>query len=34
VRRIPDAGQQGHAEEYLLWALAGKPEGCGPLVRC
>ena len=32
VRRIPDAAQQGYAEEYLAWALAGKPEGCQPLL--
>jgi hypothetical protein len=34
VRRIPDAAQQGYAEEYLVWTLAGKPERCSPLLRC
>jgi hypothetical protein len=34
VRRIPDPAQQGYAEEYLVWALAGKPQGGGPLMRC
>ena len=34
VRRIPDAPQQGYAEEYLAWALAGKPEGRQPQLRC
>ena len=33
VRRIPDAPQQGYAEEYLVWTLAGKPERCSPLLR-
>ena len=32
VGRIPDAAQQGYAEAYLAWALAGKPEGCQPLL--
>jgi hypothetical protein len=34
VRRIPDTAQQGYAEEYLVWTLAGKPDGCSPLLRC
>ena len=34
VQRIPDAAQQGYAEEYLAWALAGKPEGRQPQLRC
>ena len=34
VRRIPDEPQQGYAEEYLVWTLAGKPDGCSPLLRC
>ena len=33
VRRIPDAPQQAYAEQYLVWTLAGKPEGCSPLLR-
>lgn len=33
VRRIPDTAQQGYAEEYLLWCLMGRPEGCGPRLR-
>ena len=34
VRRIPMDAQQSYAEEYLLWALAGKPPGSAPLLRC
>ena len=25
---------QRYAEEYLVWTVAGKPEGCSPLLRC
>jgi hypothetical protein len=33
VARIPDAAQQGYAQEYLAWALAGRPEGRQPRLR-
>jgi hypothetical protein len=32
VQRIPDAVQQAYAQEYLAWALAGRPEGRQPLL--
>lgn len=34
VRRIPSVPQQGYAEEYLLWCLAGRPAGCEPRLGC
>ena len=34
VGRISDSAQQGYAEEYLVWALLGKPQDSGPLMRC